>query len=158
MVPGRALDDDANILLRFHGGAKGVLHSSQVCLGEENNLNIRVYGEKASLEWHQEHPNELVVKYGDRPREIWRRGNGYDGAAAAAATRVPAGHPEGYLEAFGNIYRQAFRAIAAEVEGKAAPADLDFPTIGDGVEGMAFIETVVKSARLGARWVKFPSL
>jgi predicted dehydrogenase len=158
MVPGRALDDDANILLRFHGGAKGVLHSSQVCLGEENNLNIRVYGEKASLEWHQEHPNELVVKYGDRPREIWRRGNGYAGPAAAAATRVPAGHPEGYLEAFGNIYRQAFRAIAAEVEGRPAPADLDFPTIADGVEGMAFIETVVKSARLGARWVKFPSL
>jgi predicted dehydrogenase len=158
MVPGRALDDDASILLRFQGGAKGVLHASQICLGEENNLNIRVYGEAASLEWHQEHPNELVVKYGDRPREIWRRGNGYDGPAAAAATRVPAGHPEGYLEAFGNIYREAFRAIAAEVEGRRPPADLDFPTIGDGVEGMAFIETVVKSARLGARWVKFPSL
>jgi predicted dehydrogenase len=158
MVVGRALDDDANILLRFHGGAKGVLHSSQICLGEENNLNIRVYGEKAALEWHQEHPNELVVKYGDRPREIWRRGNGYLGPAAAGAARIPPGHPEGYLEAFGNIYREAFRAIAAEVEGRSAPADLDFPTIADGVEGMAFIATVVRSAQLGARWVKFPAV
>jgi predicted dehydrogenase len=156
MVKGRALDDDANILLRFKGGAKGVLHSSQVCVGEENNLNIRVYGAQASLEWHQEHPNELVVKYADRPREIWRRGNGYVSAATAAATRVPAGHPEGYLEAFGNIYREAFRAIAAEVEGERPPASLDFPTIEDGVRGMAFIETVVKSARRGARWVPFP--
>ena len=155
-VAGRKLDDDGNILVRYRGGAKGVLHASQISVGEENNLNLRVYGTKAGIEWHQEHPNELVVKYPDRPAQIWRRGNGYVGAQAKRFTRVPAGHPEGYLEAFGNIYREAFRAIAAEVAGKRRPKDLDFPTIDDGVYGMAFIETAVKSARRGARWVKFP--
>src|SRR4051812_13093393 len=155
-VPGRKLDDDGNILVRYRGGAKGVLHASQISVGEENNLSIRVYGEKAGLEWKQEHPNELLVKYPDRPAELWRRGNGYNGPAATRATRIPPGHPEGYLEAFGNIYREAFRAIAAEVEGKRLPKDLDFPTIGDGVEGMIFIETAVRSAKLGAKWVKFP--
>jgi predicted dehydrogenase len=158
-VPGRKLDDDGNVLLRFKGGAKGILHSSQISVGDENNLNIRVYGEKAGLEWKQEHPNQLFVKYPDKPTEIWGRGNGYlTSAAAKAATRIPAGHPEGYLEAFGNIYREAFRAIRAEVSGKALPKDLDFPTIDDGVEGMAFIETVVRSSKLGAKWVKFPKL
>jgi predicted dehydrogenase len=153
-VKGRKLDDDGNVLVRYKGGAKGVLHASQICVGDENDLNIRVYGTKASLEWRQEHPNELVVKYADRPRQIWRRGNGYNGDAAKRFTRIPAGHPEGYLEAFGNIYREAFRAVAAEVEGRRMPRDLDFPTIDDGVEGMAFIEAVVRSSRLGARWVK----
>jgi predicted dehydrogenase len=157
-VPGRALDDDGSVLLRFKGGAKGILHASQICIGDENNLNLRVYGDKAALEWHQEHPNELVVKFPDQPRQIWRRGNGYDGANAQRFTRIPAGHPEGYLEAFGNIYQEAFRAIAAEVAGEPAPKDLDFPTIADGVEGMAFIATVVKSSQLGAKWVKFPKL
>jgi len=155
-VPGRKLDDDGSILLRYRGGAKGILHASQICVGEENNLSLRVYGEKAGLEWRQENPNELIVKYPDRPREIWLRGNGYVGGAAKAVTRIPSGHPEGYLEAFGNIYRDAFRAIAAEVEGRKRPKDLDFPTIDDGVEGMAFIEAAVKSATLGAKWVKFP--
>ena len=153
-VPGRKLDDDGNILVRYQGGAKGVLHASQISVGEENNLNIRVYGEKAGLEWKQEHPNELIVKYPDRPAEIWRRGNIYVGAEAKNVTRIPAGHPEGYLEAFGNLYREAFRAIAAEVEGRPLPRVLDFPTIADGLEGMRFIETAVRSARLGARWVK----
>jgi predicted dehydrogenase len=158
-VKGRALDDDGNILVRFQGGAKGVLHASQISVGEENNLNIRVYGEKAGLEWKQEHPNQLLVKYSDRPTEIWGRGNGYlTSDAAKAAARTPAGHPEGYLEAFGNLYREIFRAVRAEVSGKKLPKDLDFPTIDDGVEGMAFIETVVKSAKLGAKWVKFPKL
>jgi len=157
-VSGRKLDDDGNILVRYCGGAKGVLHASQISVGEENNLNLRVYGTKAGLEWHQEHPNELIVKYPDRPAQIWRRGNGYVGAQAQRFTRVPAGHPEGYLEAFGNIYREAFRAIAAEVAGQRRPKDLDFPTIDDGVYGMAFIETAVKSARRGARWVKFPKV
>jgi predicted dehydrogenase len=158
-VKGRKLDDDGNVLLRFKGGAKGVLHSSQISVGEENNLSLRVYGEKGGLEWRQEHPNQLVVKYPDRPTEIWGRGNGYVTAPAAqAATRIPAGHPEGYLEAFGNLYREAFRAIRAEVAGLPAPKDLDFPTIDDGVEGMAFIETVVSSARQGAAWVKFPKV
>ena len=153
-VKGRKLDDDGNVLLRFKGGAKGILHSSQISVGDENNLNIRVYGEKAAIEWHQEHPNELVVKFPDQPSQLWRRGNGYLGDAAKKATRIPAGHPEGYLEAFGNVYREAFRAIAAEVEGQPMPKDLDFPTIDDGIEGMAFIETVVASSARGAKWVK----
>ena len=155
-VGGRKLDDDGNILVRFEGGAKGVFHVSQISIGDENDLNIRVYGTKAALEWHQEHPNELIVKFLDRPRQVWRRGNAYVGGRAARCTRIPAGHPEGYLEAFGNIYREAFRAVAAEVEGRRLPRDLDFPTIDDGVEGMAFIEAVVRSARRGARWVRLP--
>jgi predicted dehydrogenase len=158
-VKGRQLDDDGNVLLRFKGGAKGVLHSSQVSVGVENGLNIRVYGEKAGLAWQQEHPNQLLVTYPDRPAEIWGRGNRYlTSEAAQACTRIPAGHPEGYLEAFGNLYREAFRAIRAEVSGKKLPIDLDFPTIDDGIEGMAFIETVVKSSKLGAKWVKFPKV
>jgi predicted dehydrogenase len=155
-VPGRRLDDDGSILVRFHGGAKGVIHASQISVGEENALTIRVYGTKAALEWRQEHPNELIVKFPDRPRQIWRRGNGYVGTAAAGITRIPAGHPEGYLEAFANIYRSAFPAIAAEVEGRKPPRNLDFPTIDDGVTGMTFIATAVKSSKLGARWVKLP--
>lgn len=157
-VKGRKLDDDGNILVRYRGGAKGILHASQISVGDENNLNFRIYGTKAALEWHQEHPNELVVKYPDRPREILRRGNGYLSKQAQRFTRVPAGHPEGYLEAFGNIYLEAFRAIEAEVSGKTLPKDLDFPTIEDGVKGMIFIETVVKSAKAGARWIKYPKM
>lgn len=156
-VPGRRLEDDGNLLLRFEGGARGVLHSSQVAVGEENNLSLRVYGSEASLEWQQEHPNELIVKYPDRPREILRRGNGYVSETAQLATRIPAGHPEGYLEAFANLYREAFRAIAAEVAGEALPADLDLPGIDDGVTGMAFIEAAVASAQQGAAWVPVAS-
>ncbi|MDB6167499.1 MAG: oxidoreductase [Verrucomicrobia bacterium] len=157
-VKGRKLDDDGNVLVRYRGGAKGVLHASQISVGDENMLNIRVYGSKAGLEWHQEFPNELVLKFPDQPRQIWRRGNGYLSGPAKKFARIPAGHPEGYLEAFANIYLEAFRAVAAEVEGKPQPKDLDFPTIDDGVEGMAFIETVVKSSRRGAKWVKFPKV
>jgi predicted dehydrogenase len=157
-VPGRQLDDDGSILLRYRGGAKGLLHASQICVGDENALSIRVYGEQAALEWHQERPDELVVKYADRPREVWRRGNAYLDAAAKQVTRLPPGHPEGYLEAFGNIYREAFRAIAAEVSGGPPPADLDFPTIDDGIEGLAFVELAVESARRGAQWMPFPPL
>jgi predicted dehydrogenase len=153
-VKGRKLDDDGNVLLRFKGGAKGILNASQICVGDENALNIRVYGTKAALEWHQEHPNELVVKYNDKPRQVWRRGNAYDGEEARRFTRIPAGHPEGYLEAFGNIYAEAFRGIAAEAGGLGVPRDLDVPTIDDGVEGMAFIEAVVRSSARGARWVR----
>ncbi|WP_242101541.1 Gfo/Idh/MocA family oxidoreductase [Lysobacter sp. M2-1] len=156
-VPGRRLEDDGNLLLRFEGGARGVLHSSQIAVGEENNLILRVYGSEASLEWHQEHPNELIVKYPDRPREILRRGNAYVGEAAQGATRIPAGHPEGYLEAFANLYREAFRAIAAEVAGEPPPDYPDFPGIDDGVAGMAFIEAAVASARQGAAWVPVAS-
>jgi predicted dehydrogenase len=153
-VPGRRLDDDGNLLLRFEGGAKGVLHVSQISVGEDNRLALRVYGTKAGIEWEQEFPEELTVKYPDRAPEIQRRGHGYLSQSAKAAARTPAGHPEGYLEAFGNIYRQAFRAIEAEVQGRALPRDLDFPTIDDGVAGMAFIEAAVESSKLGAKWVK----
>lgn len=155
-VKGRKLDDDGNVLVRYKGGAKGILHSSQISIGDENMLNIRVYGTKAGIEWRQEFPNELVVKYADKPRETWRRGNDYLSPSVAPYTRIPAGHPEGYLEAFANIYLEAFRAIEAEVSGKKQPKNLDFPTIEDGVYGMAFIETVVKSSKLGAKWIKFP--
>ena len=156
-VPGRRLEDDGNLLLRFEGGVRGVLHSSQIAVGEENNLSLRVYGSEASLEWQQEHPNELIVKYPDRPREILRRGNDYVGEVAQRITRIPAGHPEGYLEAFANLYREAFRAIAAEVAGEPPPDDLDLPGIDDGVTGMAFIEAAVASARQGAVWVPVAS-
>jgi predicted dehydrogenase len=155
-VKGRKLDDDGNVLVRYKGGAKGVLHSSQISIGDENMLNIRVYGTKAGLEWRQEFPNELVVKFADQPRQTWRRGNGYLSPRVGQFTRIPAGHPEGYLEAFANIYLEAYRAIRAEVEGQRQPKDLDFPTIDDGVEGMVFIETVVKSSKRGAKWLKFP--
>lgn len=156
-VAGRPLEDDGNLLLRFENGARGVLHSSQIAVGEENNLNLRVYGSEASLEWQQEHPNELIVKYADRPREILRRGNAYIAETAQRATRIPAGHPEGYLEAFANLYREAFRAIAAEVAGGTPPEDLDVPGIDDGVAGMAFIDAAVASARQGAVWVHIDS-
>ena len=157
-VKGRKLDDDGSILVRYKGGAKGILHASQVSVGEENNLNIRIYGTKAGLEWRQEHPNQLIVKYPDKPTGIWGRAQGYNAPEANAATRTPPGHPEGYLEAFANIYQEAFRAISADVSGDPIPKDLDFPGIDDGVEGMAFIETVVKSAKLGAKWLKFPQV
>jgi predicted dehydrogenase len=156
-VKGRALDDDGNVLLRFRGGAKGVLHSSQISVGEENNLNIRVYGEKGGLEWHQKEPNTLLVKWLDRPMEVYRTANGYLCDAAKAATRTPPAHPEGYLEAFANIYKNFASAIRARLEGrKLAPDDPanDYPKIEDGVRGMAFIEAVVKSSKANAKWTR----
>lgn len=155
-VPGRALDDDASVLLRLERGAKGVLLVSQISVGEENGLRLRVHGSKGSLDWAQEHPNELWVKRVDRPIELWRRGNPYVSPATRAVTRVPSGHPEGYLEAFANVYRAALPAIAAEVTGRKPPADCDYPTVEDGIDGMLFIETVVKSSRAGARWRSIP--
>jgi predicted dehydrogenase len=157
-VPGRALEDDGNILLRFEGGAKGILHASQIAVGEENNLNLRVYGTKASLEWRQELPFQLQVKFADKPRETWRPGNAYVGEAAKKFTRIPSGHPEGYLEAFGNIYREAYRGIAAVESGQPIPKDLDCPTIDDGVRGMQFIASAIESAKSGASWVKVPNI
>jgi len=157
-VPGRALEDDGNILLRFEGGAKGILHASQIAVGEENNLNLRVYGTKASVEWHQERPFELIVKFADKPRETWKPGNSYVGEAAKNATRIPSGHPEGYLEAFGNIYREAYRGIAAVESGQPIPKDLDCPTIDDGVRGMQFIASAIESAKSGSSWVKVPNI
>ena len=154
-VPGRRLEDDGNLLLRYRGGAKGVLCASQISVGEENDLNIRVYGTKASLEWHQEQPNELIVKYPDAPRKIVRRGNSYVSDVAKKFTRLPFGHPEAFIEAFANVYLEAARAIEAEIAGKPIPSDADFPTVDDGVMGMAFIATAVKSAKNGAVWTKF---
>jgi predicted dehydrogenase len=157
-VPGRALEDDGNILLRFEGGAKGILHASQIAIGEENRLSLRVYGTKASVEWHQEYPFELIVKYPDKARELWKAGNAYVGEAAKNATRIPAGHPEGYLEAFGNIYREAYRGILAAESGQGIPKDLDCPTIDDGVRGMQFLAAAIESAKSGSSWVKLPNI
>ncbi|HTL66317.1 MAG TPA: Gfo/Idh/MocA family oxidoreductase [Lacunisphaera sp.] len=158
-IPGRPLDDDGNCLIRFDSGAKGIIYASQVSSGEENNLNIRVFGTKGSLQWFQENPNELYFKKADAPTQIHRRGNGYLGAAAQAVTRTPFAHPEGFIEAFANVYRAAGAAIADAVEGRKAPkSGYDFPTVDDGVAGLAFIESVVKSSKQGARWVKFPRI
>ncbi len=156
-VKGRKLDDDGNVLLRFKGGAKGVLHTSQISVGEENNLNLRVYGEKGGLEWHQKEPNTLLLKWADQPMQVYRTANGYLGAAARAAGRTPPAHPEGYLEAFANIYKHFAQAIRARHEGsklvREDPAN-DFPRIDDGVRGMAFIEAVVKSSKANSAWTK----
>jgi predicted dehydrogenase len=154
-IPGRELDDDGSMLVRYRGGARGILFASQISTGDENNLNIRVYGAKASIEWHQEHPNELVVKFADKPREIWRRGNSYNGPEASDNTRLPFGHPEGFIEAFANIYLAAARAVSDAIEGNAPPASgYDFPNVDDGVEGMAFIEAAVSSSNNNAAWTK----
>ena len=156
-VPGRRLEDDGNLLVRYQGGAKGVLYASQISVGEENDLSIRVYGTKASLEWHQEHPNELVVKYPDAPRKIYRRGNSYISETAKRFTRLPFGHPEAFIEAFANIYLEAARAVETVKAGKPIPPDIDYPTVEDGVLGMAFIATAVASANNGSTWTKFVS-
>jgi len=158
-IPGRELDDDGNNLIRFEGGAKGIIYASQISNGDENALNIRVYGTKASLEWHQEDPNELIVKYANAPRKIYRRGNDYLGEAAANNSRTPFAHPEGFIEAFANVYLGAAQAIADKIDGNDAPeGGYDFPDATDGVAGLAFIETAVKSSAGEEKWVKFPSL
>jgi predicted dehydrogenase len=158
-IPGRPLDDDGNCLVRFTHGVKGILYASQISSGEENNLTIRIYGTLGSLEWHQEDPNELIFKKADAPRVTLRRGNSYVSAAAQGATRTPFAHPEGFIEAFANVYRSAATAIADAVAGRKPPkTGYDFPTIDDGVAGMAFIETAVKSSKAGAKWTKFPKL
>ena len=158
-IPGRKLDDDGNVLVRFKGGAKGIIYASQVSNGDENDLNIRVYGTKKSIEWHQEDPNDLLVKDARAPRQVWRRGNDYVTGAAAENTRIPFGHPEGFIEAFANVYNAAAVAIADEVAGKyPRKSGYDFPDIRDGIIGMAFIETVVKSSKSKEKWVKFPTL
>jgi len=158
-VPGRELEDDGNILVHYHGGARGIVYASQISGGEENGLNIRVYGTKASLQWHQEYPNDLIVKYADKPRQVLRRGNDYLGKAAKDNSRIPFGHPEAFIEAFANLYLAAADAIADEVNGKyPKKKGYDFPTVDDGVYGMAFIETAVKSAGSKQKWTKFPNL
>lgn len=148
MVPGRNIDDDANLLIHYEGGARGILHCSQISVGQENNLRIRVYGTTASLEWHQEDPNELTVRYLDRPLEVLKRGNGYLSDVAVHNTRLPSGHPEAFFEAFANIYRNAGRTMVAKIAGEEpGPFDTDFPTVDDGVRGVHFILTALESGR-----------
>ena len=153
-VPGRALEDNAHMLLRFEGGARGQLWSSQVAPGNENALRIRVYGEKAGIEWQQEHPNHLHYSpLGEAPRTITRGGAGSNDAAGRV-TRTPPGHPEGYLEGFANVYSDIAEAITARLEGREPdPAACDFPTVMDGVRGVKFIEAAVESSRGGGVWI-----
>lgn len=157
-IKGRRLDDDCNCLIKFRGGAKGILHATQIGIGEENNLAIWVHGEKASLEWHQEHPNYLYVRPNGEPEQVWKRGNDYVGAmspAAGRATRLPFGHPEAFFEAFANNYGNFTETVKDVIAGKKPTAlAQDFPNVNDGVRGMLFIETVVASAKSKQKWTK----
>lgn len=156
MVPGRALDDDGNVLLKFDNGAAGVLMASQVAAGEENALKIRIYGELGGLEWAQQEPNTLLVKWLDKPTQILRAGtNGFLAKEALFNTRTPAGHPEGYLEAFANLYRNFALALSARIDGSKPAEYLDYPGVADGIRGMAFIDNVVKSGQSKEKWTPF---
>ena len=153
-VDGRRLDDDAQVLLRFHGGARGMLWASQVAPGNENNLRLRVYGERGGLEWRQENPNVLLhTPLGEPTRTITRAGSGAD-AAAERVTRLPSGHPEGYLEAFANLYGEVAAAIRAHPRGSAPDGEVSFPTGEDGLSGVRFIEAAVRSSGNGAAWTR----
>jgi len=153
-VKGRQVDDNDNLLLRFKSGAKGMLWASQVAPGNENGLTLRVYGTKGGISWKQEEPNTLwFAPYGQPPRKITRGGAG-SGAAAARVTRVPSGHPEGYLEGFANIYSEVARAIRAARDGSKLDRAVVFPTVEDGLRGMEFIEAAIKSSAKGSVWVK----
>ncbi|GAA5521002.1 Gfo/Idh/MocA family oxidoreductase [Aliifodinibius salicampi] len=150
---GRDLEDDANMLIHYEGGVQGVLHVSQIAVGEENDLNVRIYGEKAGLEWHQENPNYLQVKYPDGAEEIYKRGNPYLSDVAGAGNRIPPGHPEGFIEAFANIYSNVADTIAARLAGEE-PHEFaqDFPTVQDGARGVHFIHKSIESGK-NRRWV-----
>lgn len=156
VVEGRRLDDDGTVLLKFSNGASGMLLATQIAAGEENNLRIRVYGEKGGIEWQQSDANTLQVKWLNKPVEIWRTGSAYLSSYARHNTRTPAGHPEGYLEAFANLYRNFALTIKAGLEGKV-PEDewLDFPSAEEGVRGMAFIEHVIRSGQSKEKWTEF---
>ena len=157
-VKGRRLDDDGNVLLHFAKGAKGLLHASQISVGEENNIAIWIYGEAKGLEWHQENPNYLHVLSQTAPEQIWKRGNGYvaeKSKAAGRCTRIPSGHPEAFLEAFANNYCNFADTIRAKMDKrKATPEELDFPGVEAGVRGMKFIKAVVTSSKKGNVWIK----
>ncbi|MFC1520224.1 Gfo/Idh/MocA family oxidoreductase, partial [Pseudomonadota bacterium] len=148
VVEGRSLDDDGTVLLRFNKGAHGVLIASQISVGEENNLNIRIYGDKASLSWVQQEPNSLWLKFNDQPSQLIRAGVGSFSTSVSTAMRTPAGHPEGYLEAFANIYR----AFAVQILQKNTSADV--PGINEAVRGMAFIDNVVQASKSDLKWHK----
>ncbi|MFC1543282.1 Gfo/Idh/MocA family protein [Candidatus Neomarinimicrobiota bacterium] len=155
-VKDRKLEDDGNCLLKFESGARGILHASQIAMGDENNLAIWVYGDKKGLDWHQENPNYLYIREQDGPSIVWRRGNDYIGEkspAAGRATRLPFGHPEAFFEAFANIYCNFADTLRAQLAGKKPdPLALDFPGVDDGLRGMLFIETVLESARSEQKW------
>lgn len=153
-VEGRQLDDDANVLLRFDNGAKGILQNSQIANGEENDLNIRVYGETGGLQWRQMEPNTLIHKTQQGVRLI-RTGVGNLSKAAQVHTRIPAGHPEGYFEAFANLYRNFALHVRAHWEGKKADPVYDFPTAQDGLRGMKFVQTVIASDKSDTKWTTF---
>ena len=153
-VDGRPLDDNAHVLLRFAGGARGMLWASQVAPGNENGLRLRVYGEKGGLEWAQENPNQLWFTPFGQPKRLLTRGGAGVGAGAARVTRTPPGHPEGYLEGFANIYAEAARAIRARQAGEALPEGVVYPTLADGLAGMRFVEACVQSSTRNAAWVK----
>ena len=155
---GKRLEDDANLLVHYKGGARGIMHCSNISAGEENRLNIRAYGTHASLEWDQEHPNELIIKYPDAARRTLRRGNVYVSDVAKRLTRLIRGQPEGFIEAFANLYLEAAGAIKAEVFGLGILDDCDFPNVEDGVAGMAFVDTAVESATNGGAWTKMKSV
>ena len=153
-VPDRLLDDDGAALLRYEGGARGVLMASQVAISQENSLSIRVYGEKGGLEWHQEEPNTLLMLWPDRQPEVIRTGGAGLSACATANTRTPAGHPEGYLEAFANLYRHFAATLQARLAGEEPrPEDLDFPSVEEGVRGMQFIDAIVSTKNSNQKWI-----
>lgn len=153
-VEGRTLDDDVQIMLRYKGGARGSLWASQVAVGNENGLKLRIYGSKGGLEWSQSDPNYLWFTRFGEPKQLITRGGAGAGAAAARVTRVPGGHPEGYLEGFATIYTEAARAIRAARSGEKPDADVLYPTVEDGLEGMRFIEASVASSKAGNVWTK----
>lgn len=153
IVPGRQLDDDGTVLMHFDNGARGTLVASQICIGNENNLTLRLFGDKAALEWQQMEPNSLWLRYPDKSAQLLRTGTAAMGSAAQAHTRLPAGHPEGYIEAFANLFRAFAVQIRAHASG-VAPAQVA-PGIEAALRGMAFIETTVQSSRSGNRWLDF---
>ena len=153
-VKGRKLDDNAHVMLRYRGGARGMIWASQVAPGHENGLKLRVYGTRGGLEWVQADPNYLWYTPFGEPKRLITRGGAGSNAAAARVTRVPPGHPEGYLEGFANIYTEVARAVKARRAGKRVEAEVDFPGIADGVAGMAFIEACVKSSAKNGKWTK----
>ena len=156
VVEGRKLDDDGNVLLKFDNGANGILVATQIATGEENGLKIKIYGEKGGLEWHQMEPNSLIIKWCDAPTQIYRTGNGYLSNISKANSRTPSGHPEGYLEAFANLYKNFALTLSSKLEGKEPCREmLDFPSVDDGVRGMAFIENVIASGKSDQKWFDF---
>ena len=156
VVEGRQLDDDGNVLLKFDNGANGILVATQIAAGEENSLKIKMYGEKGGLEWHQMEPNSLIIKWLDAPTQVYRTGNSYLSTIAQENTRTPSGHPEGYLEAFANLYKNFALTLSSLLQEKEPTASmLDFPSVDDGVRGMAFIENVIASGKSDQKWFDF---